>query len=293
MTAAPLTMLAPAKVNLSLRITGRRDDGYHLLDSIVAFTDFGDRLSVTPSDDVSFAVTGPFAGIVPTDASNLVMKAALALADRFGIRAGTGASLTLSKELPAAGGIGGGSADAAAALHLLCDLWGIDPNDEALPGIALSLGADIPVCLRGKACRMSGIGETLTAIPPLPPLGIVLVNPGAPCPTPAVFKARSGAFSPAASPLPTSWDGDALLTYLADEPNDLTDAAVTVCPEIETVLTALDTLPDCRLARMSGSGATCFGLFDTADSAQAAATALTRDPAVPGAWWVTAGQLAF
>ena len=292
MTAPKLTMLAPAKVNLSLRITGRREDGYHLLDSIVAFTDFGDRLSVSPNDDIAFTVTGPFAGIVPTDASNLVVKAARALADRFDIPAGIGASLTLSKELPAAGGIGGGSADAAAALRLLCDLWNIDPGHPALPGIALSLGADIPVCLRGKACRMSGIGETLSPIPPLPPLGIVLVNPGAPCSTPAVFKARSGSFSPAASPLPTSWDGERLLAYLADEPNDLTDAAVTVCPEIETVLAALSRLPTCRLARMSGSGATCFGLFDTTDSAQAAAAALTRDPAVPDAWWIKAGQVA-
>ncbi|NMM43245.1 4-(cytidine 5'-diphospho)-2-C-methyl-D-erythritol kinase [Rhodospirillaceae bacterium KN72] len=291
MTGPTFTMLAPAKVNLSLRITGRRADGYHLLDSLVAFTDFGDRLSVSPSNDITFSITGPFAGIVPADASNLVVKAAEALADRFDIPAGLGASLTLSKELPAAGGIGGGSADAASALRLLCDLWDIDPDHPALPGVALSLGADIPVCLRGRACRMSGIGETLSPIPPLPSLGIVLVNPGAPCPTPAVFKARVGSFSPAASSIPDAWDRETVLAFLADEPNDLTDAAVTVCPEIKTILTAFSTLPSCRLARMSGSGATCFGLFDTADSAQAAATALARDPAVPDAWWIKAGQL--
>jgi 4-diphosphocytidyl-2-C-methyl-D-erythritol kinase len=281
----PLSALAPAKVNLSLRITGRRVDGYHLLDSLVAFTDFGDRIDVSAADRLTLTVQGPFADAVPRDESNLVLKAAQRLAQAAGIEAR--AQITLTKTLPAAGGIGGGSSDAATALRLLIRHWSLSLPSEDLNRLALALGADVPVCLISKPCRMTGIGEDLSPLPPLPRLGIVLINPGRPCETPAVFRARFGPFSEKALAFNPGKTAQSLAEALQQEPNDLTEAAMQICPSIRQVLGHLAGSPGILLSRMSGSGATCFGLYDCPDQARKAAS----DLAHPG-WWVAAGGLA-
>lgn len=280
---------APAKVNLSLRVTGRRADGYHLLDSLVVFAGVGDRLSVAPSADLALTVTGPFAAGLEGDADNLVLRAARALAAAAGI-APFGA-LTLEKNLPVASGIGGGSSDAAAALRLLALYWGLTLPSATMAKLALGLGADVPVCLRRQPVRMAGIGEVITPVPPLPGgLGLLLVNPGLACPTPAIFRARAAAgagFSPAdAVPAMRAETPAALAAALAASGNDLEEAAIGLTPAIGAVLAAIGARPGCLLARMSGSGATCFGLFATEAEAEAAASALRR----PG-WWIWGGGL--
>lgn len=273
---------ARAKVNLYLHVTGRRADGYHLLDSLAVFPQVVDRLSATPADTITLAVEGPFAPALRGEADNLVLRAAHRLAEAHGRAAG--ARLVLHKELPIASGIGGGSADAAAALRLLSRLW-----DVSIPeGLALALGADVPVCLAQTAARMQGVGEILAPAPRLPRFGMVLANPGRAVPTPAVFRQRAAAgagFTPPAT-LPPAWpDAAAMAADLAATTNDLAAAAIALCPPIAEVLAALAALPGARLARMSGSGATCFALFDTPDQAAEAATRLAR----PG-WWVWGGE---
>jgi 4-diphosphocytidyl-2-C-methyl-D-erythritol kinase len=285
---ADIRVEARAKVNLSLLVVGRRPDGYHLLDSIVAFAGYGDAVAVRPAADLSLNVDGPTAGLLPAGEDNIVLRAARLLAERAGIAAG--AAILLTKRLPVAAGIGGGSADAAAALTALGRLWSVDLPEDAWTGLALALGADVPVCLRGRATRMAGIGEILTDIPPLPPAWLVLVNPMLPCPTPAVFKGRQGPFSP---PMPLESDEDlidaaALARALARRGNDLAPAAVALVPAIGAVLDALAARPGCLLARMSGSGATCFGLFAAGSEAAAAAAALA---AARPDWWVQAAPL--
>ena len=268
---------AHAKVNLHLHVTGRRADGYHLLDSLVVFPAIADRLSATPAEALTLEVTGPFAAALANEPDNLVLRAARRLAEAHGIR--PGANLVLEKHLPIASGIGGGSADAAAALRLLARLWGV-PIPE---GLALSLGADIPVCLAQAPARMQGIGEHLSAAPRLPRFGIVLANPGLAVPTPAVFRQRAAAGTPFTPPaaFPDSWpDAAAMAASLADTTNDLAEAAIALCPPIADLLAALSALPGCRLARMSGSGATCFALFDTPAEAARAAPHLAQ----PGRW---------
>lgn len=277
---------APAKINLSLRITGRRDDGYHLLDSLVAFCSIGDRIEASiPAEGLSLSASGPFAGAVPMDDGNLALRAARAVTERFGLPGGT--ALTLHKALPVAAGIGGGSADAAAALKAVCAIWGLAPDPDALAALALPLGADVPVCLDGRACRMTGIGEVLTPLPKLPAAGILLVNPGVPCPTPDVFRARSGPFSAPGGAFDPGRDASALAAALAKEPNDLTDAAIRVCPPVRNVLDRLAELDGALLVRMSGSGATCFALFAN----EAAAYAAARRLDAPDGWWTAAGRL--
>jgi 4-diphosphocytidyl-2-C-methyl-D-erythritol kinase len=272
---------APAKVNLALHVTGRRNDGYHRLDSLVVFAEVGDVLRARAGGDLSLTVTGRFAAALATEPDNLVLRAARALAAAAGIAAT--AALTLEKNLPVASGIGGGSADAAAALRLLARLWRIAPPD---PVLALRLGADVPVCLAGRPARMGGIGEALSAIPALPPCGLALVNPGVGVATREVFAARAGAFSPPL-PAPEAWpDAAALAGWLARERNDLEAPALRVQPAIGGVLAAVRARPGCLLARMSGSGATCFGLFADPAAAAAAADALAR----PG-WWTWGGRI--
>jgi len=280
---------APAKVNLTLRVTGRRPDGYHLLDSFVVFAGIGDRLSVSPAPDLSLTITGPFGGALAAAEDNLVLRAARALAEAGGI-APLGA-VTLEKNLPIASGIGGGSADAAAALRLLALSWGLSVPPEALATIALRLGADVPVCLLRQPARMAGIGEVISQVPPLPEgLGLVLVNPGLACSTPAIFRARAAAgstFSPSdAVPGRGFESAAALAEALSASGNDLEEPAIGMTPEIGAVLRAIAGTAGCRLARMSGSGATCVGLFATVAEAAAAAAALHH----PG-WWVWGGGL--
>jgi 4-diphosphocytidyl-2-C-methyl-D-erythritol kinase len=280
-----LSEAAPAKVNLFLRVIGKRADGYHLLDSLAVFAGIGDRLEGEPAEDLSLSLTGPFGAALTAEPDNLVLRAARALAETAGIV--PRARLTLEKRLPVASGIGGGSADAAAALRLLCRLWRIAPDPAALAEIAARLGADVPACLAGRPTRMGGVGERLVPAPALPAAGVVLVNPGVALATAAVFKARRGGFSPEAT-LPAAWtDAAAMAAGLAPLGNDLEPPAIALCPAIAEVLAALGAVPGCLLARMSGSGATCFGLFASAADAARAAEALAR----PG-WWIWGGPIA-
>ncbi len=282
---SPIEDFAPAKINLTLQVIGRRDDGYHQLDSLVAFADVGDRLRFAPADTLGLTVTGPFGAILAGEPENLVLTAARALQAADNV--GHGAAISLEKHLPVASGIGGGSADAAAALRGLSRLWGLDLPPGALQEIALGLGADVPVCLDSKACLMRGIGEALAPLAALPPLPALLVNPGRPLSTACVFKARQGGFSQAGATPPPE-ERDSFLAWLQTRQNDLQAAALAVCPEIASVPAALAASAGCRLARMSGSGATFFGLYDGAEAAEAAARRLRQDQED---WWVTATTL--
>jgi 4-diphosphocytidyl-2-C-methyl-D-erythritol kinase len=273
---------APAKVNLFLRVTGRRDDGYHLLESLAVFAGTGDVLHAEPADSLSLTLRGPFAAGLGAGPDNLVLRAARALAEAAGVS--SGATLTLEKHLPVASGIGGGSSDAAAALRLLARLWGLG---EVPPGLALRLGADVPVCLRPAPLVMRGVGEALSPAPALPEYGLALVNPGVAVATADVFRQASlmrTQFSPRVS-LPACWpSAGALAQALAELGNDLQAPAMALCPAIQDVLAALRRVPGCLLAQMSGSGATCFGIFATPSEAKGAA-ALGR---IAG-WWAWGG----
>lgn len=275
----PDTELAPAKVNLALHVTGRRADGYHLLDSLVVFPAIGDLVAAEPASGLSLTLDGPFAADLGTGDNNLVLRAAMLIGG--GRR---GAALRLTKSLPVAGGIGGGSSDAAATLRLLARLW-----DVPLPpaGAVLALGADLPVCLVAGASRMSGIGDRLAPVS-LPPFWLVLVNPGLPLSTAAVFAGLAGrANPPLADPERLSGFAE-LADYLRRQRNDLEAPARAAAPILPRILAALAAQPGCALARMSGSGATCFGLFEREAPALAAATALR---AARTGWWVAAAAV--
>jgi 4-diphosphocytidyl-2-C-methyl-D-erythritol kinase len=287
--AGALRLAAPAKLNLYLHVVGRRPDGYHLLDSLVAFAAVADELTFAPAADLSLAVEGPFGGSLGAGDDNLVLKAAHAL----GARA-SGAAIRLTKRLPVASGIGGGSADAAATLHGLNRLWNLGLPASALAQIGLGLGADVPVCLAGLPSFFGGIGDEIQPAGPLPRAHVVLVNPGAPLATAAVFRARAQAMAGAAYSQPARWaaavpDTLALAGMLAKRGNDLTAAAIGLLPAIVDVLAALEQQPPCLLARLSGSGATCFGLFAERGEAREAAAAIA---AAQPDWWVVATMLA-
>ena len=276
-------LLARAKVNLWLNVVGRRADGYHLLDSLVAFTDLADEVEVAAASDLSLDVTGPGTAALQDEADNLVLRAARLLAGRAGLA--PRAALRLTKRIPVAAGLGGGSADAAATLWALVELWRVAMPEEELFDLAAELGADVPMCLAGRPALVSGIGERLAPAPRLPDCAILLVNPGLPLPTPQVFAARRGAFS-SERPAPDAWcDLEAFGRELAQRGNDLTDAAVSVRPEVAEVLSALNGSEGVVHAAMSGSGATCFGLYSTVATAECAAARL------PAAWWRHAGRL--
>ena len=278
-----------AKVNLTLHITGRRADGFHELESLVVFAGVGDELEFTADADLSLSVTGPFAPAIAAagsaDEDNLVLRAARSLRARLGMT--DGVHIRLDKHLPVAAGIGGGSADAAATLLGLAEFWGVD-DTAMLSEIGLGLGADVPVCLAGGSSYVSGIGERIVPVSDLPPVWLVLANPGRPLATGAVFAARKGAFSvpqPWTGPTATAMD---LAARLAAYRNDLEPAAQSLMPEIDDVLGALLTTDGCLLARMSGSGATCFGLFSEPSLAHAAAVSIrTLRPT----WWVAAAPV--
>lgn len=284
---AAVTVEAWAKVNLYLHVTGRRDDGYHLLDSLVAFAGIGDTVTVSPADRLILDLNGPTAPALAAETGdNIVLRAARALADVAGIAAH--AHIRLTKRLPVAAGIGGGSADAAATLRALCRLWNVSLDAARLHALALSLGADVPVCLGGRPARMFGIGERLEPAPALPPAWLVLVNPREALSTPAVFQARHGCFSdpaPLTAPPP---DAGELAAMLKQRRNDLTAAAIALCPAVSVALDHLARQPGCLLARMSGSGATCFGLFAEAPAATAAAQAMTTTHPL---WWINSAPL--
>jgi 4-diphosphocytidyl-2-C-methyl-D-erythritol kinase len=275
-----------AKINLYLEVTGRRGAGYHELESLVVFAGLGDRLDFGPAETVEFACTGPFAGEVPPGADNLVAQAARALASHAGVE--PAARIVLDKRIPVAAGIGGGSADAAAALEGLAALWHLAPAPDELMRIAAALGADVPVCLYGRPALVRGVGEIIERAPPLPPAWLVLVNPGRPLATRRVFQARAGAFSPAVPWTAVARDLEDFIERLADRTNDLEPAALALEPEIGRVIERLAAAPGALLARMSGSGATCFALFATADEARGAAAAIEAEQ--PG-WWAAAAPV--
>ncbi len=280
-------MLARAKVNLYLHVLGRRDDGYHLLDSLVVFADLCDEVTASASNDLALEIDGPFAAGLAADRSNLVLRAARSLRESLGLR--EGAALRLTKNLPIASGIGGGSADAAAALLVLAELWHVDPAPALLARIALSLGADVPVCLAGRASFVGGIGEEIQPVGRLPQAWLLLVNPGVAISTQAVFGARSGAFSTPARWADPPQDFAGLLAYLEGTRNDLTEGATMLTSAITHVLEKVRALRNCALARLSGSGATCFGLFETEQAAKDAEAELRRHH--PN-WWARATALA-
>ncbi|HEX4194562.1 MAG TPA: 4-(cytidine 5'-diphospho)-2-C-methyl-D-erythritol kinase [Stellaceae bacterium] len=288
MAADPRWWPAPAKLNLYLHVTGRRADGFHLLDSLVAFSDIGDRLSVAPAPRLSLAITGPFAHDLAQDDAqkNLVWRAAEALAAK--LSRAPDVALTLEKNLPVASGIGGGSSDAAAALKALAVHWQASIDERALCAIAATLGADVPVCVVARASFFGGIGDEIAAAPPLPHAPLLLVNPGIALPTASVFRARQGAYSAASrfASAPTSVAD--LAAILKERHNDLTDAAIGIVPAVGEVLTRLAAQPGALLARMSGSGATCFALFETTAAAEAAAASLKMEQP---RWWCAAGHL--
>lgn len=284
--AVPLRRYAWAKVNLYLEITGRRADGYHELDSLVVFVGLADRLAFRPAETLELRCTGPFADAVPPAADNLVTKAARALAARAGVA--PAARIELDKRIPAAAGIGGGSADAAATLEGLAALWDLSPAPAEMEDIAVGLGADVPVCLYGRPALVRGLGELVERAPPLPPAWLVLVNPGRPLATREVFQARAGGFSPLVDWTMVARDLHELVEWLADRTNDLEPAALALVPEIGLVLDRLEAAPGALLTRMSGSGATCYGLFATAGEARAAAAAIgTEQPD----WWTAAAPM--
>jgi 4-diphosphocytidyl-2-C-methyl-D-erythritol kinase len=282
---------ARAKINLYLHVTGRRADGYHELDSIVVFADVHDGITAAPSDGLTLELEGTHAPGLAAETldSNLVMRAASALRELAGVR--QGAALTLTKDLPVASGIGGGSADAAATIRLLVKFWNLTIEPARLLDLALSLGADVPVCLRNAPARMTGIGEVLTPAPAMPRLPAVLVNPGTPVPTGAVFAGldltlattRAELVLPAAFP-----DAAGLAAFLAGTRNDLERPAIAQAPVIADVLYALERTDGALIARMSGSGGTCFALYETPQAARDAAARLRR--AMPG-WWTAETML--
>ena len=282
---------APAKINLTLRVLGRRRDGYHELESLVAFADAGDTLQLRTGAPLALEIDGPYAAVCGAPSDNLVLKAAAALAARVaGLKLG---HFVLSKELPVAAGIGGGSADAAAALRLLVHanrqiFAHIDFSDPRVREAAIAVGADVLVCLDGKPRIMRGIGDELSAPLDLPQLPALLVNPGLALPTRDVFAKFAGKFASAAPAAPVPRERADLLTWLAGQGNDLTQAAIACVPAIANVLEALAALPGVRLARMSGSGPTCFALFASAGEAEKATRQLKA--AQPG-WWVHCGRI--
>lgn len=274
---------ARAKINLYLHVLGKRPDGYHDLDSLVVFAEFGDEIEVALAPDLSLRTLGPFADRVPGSAGNLVLRAAECL--RAEGRIAAGAEITLTKRLPVAAGLGGGSADAAATLHALSALWGIDSAQVDLRKIAAALGADVPVCLVGSPSLIRGRGEDLLPAPSLPPCHFVLANPGVALSTADVFAGYDGAGAGKAALQGTSPDARALAQALSERRNDLEPAARALVPAIGETLRLIAGTPGCLLARMSGSGATCFGLFENSIDAEAAAEIVRR--AEPN-WWIEA-----
>ncbi len=286
MTLRPIeiTEHAHAKINLCLHVTGRRADGYHLLDSLVMFPEIGDRLTVEAAETLSLALDGPFAAELDAGPENLVLRAAEEL------RQGpAGAAILLQKNLPITSGMGGGSADAAATLRALTRLWGFDPDSERLAALALELGADVPVCLAQRSAFMSGVGERLAPAPATPEFWLVLVNPLVATSTAEVFAALTAYDNAPLSPAPAKFRSlDELSGWLMAQRNDLEPPAKRLRPVIGEALDALQGRVGSRFARMTGSGATCFAPFAAEAAALAAANEIrARRPD----WWVAAARV--
>ncbi|WP_435257456.1 4-(cytidine 5'-diphospho)-2-C-methyl-D-erythritol kinase [Thioclava sp. FR2] len=272
------TEFAPAKINLTLHVTGQRADGYHLLDSLVVFADVGDRVTVDASHPLGLTITGPRAAGLAAEEDNLVLRAARLM--------GGAAHLVLEKHLPVSSGIGGGSADAAATLRLLARMAG---KSLPKPEQVVALGADVPVCLEGRAVRMTGVGDGISPVSDLPEAWLVLANPGVAVSTPAVFRELAHKEN---APMPENLPGFAtvatLAAFLRDQRNDLEPPAVSLAPVIADVKTMIAAQEGCLLARMSGSGATCFGLFADENAARDAAKAIARQHPE---WWAVAAKM--
>lgn len=276
---------APAKVNLALHVLGRRPDGYHDLDTLAVFADIGDRVRVRAADALTLTVSGPFAGHAPAGEDNLVMRAARLLKERAGAQAG--AEILLEKHLPAGAGFGGGSADAAATLHALGALWRLELSLEELLEIAGGLGADVPMCLVARALRAQGKGERIDLIDGWPALPLVLTWPGRMVATVSVFAALTRRECSPLPVLPAAAGPAAAADWLARCRNDLEAPAMSLAPEISDLLDGLRGTKDCLLARMSGSGSGCFGVYGSHGAALAAARSLVT---IRPDWWVRATQ---
>ena len=278
--------IAPAKVNLTLHVTGQRDDGYHLLDSLVVFTDAGDVIKVAPANTLTLAVSGPFAFGVPTDGANLILRAAETLRHIRGVI--KGAAITVEKNLPNAAGLGGGSSDAATTLKLLAELWEVSPLSASNTEV-LMLGADVPVCMRSPTpTRMSGIGELLAPAPKLPTCALVLINPKVSVPTGAVFDGLATKQNPPMDRIPENLSFADFADWLAAQRNDLQPPAIKTAPAIKAAIDSLNKNPTIAFAGMSGSGATCFGV--TKNMADARHAARIIQVAEMG-WWVTPAEV--
>lgn len=290
MSAKTFSLHAPAKINLFLHVTGRRDDGYHLLQSIVVFAEAGDHLTFTRHDSLFIDVEGYFADDVGDLRGNLVYKAAQALGREYRITP-TG-MITLQKNLPVASGIGGGSSDAATTLRGLSKLWALPEEKERLRRLGATLGADVPACLVRRPVWMEGIGEKMMAMPEMPDMHLVLVTPPVSTPTPEVFARFARRFSGRYSaPIQFGGRRKTLQEWIADlrfYRNDLTDAAIEVSPDIRRALQAIESTPNCHIARLSGSGATCFGIYDNPAAAAAAVNKIRQEYPT---WWVKASGL--
>ncbi len=285
MSRREIEVFAPAKINLALHVTGRRDDGYHLMDMLVAFATTGDRIRVRAAIRDQLTITGPFAAAIPDDGGNLVARARDALRAAAGETACPPVEILLHKALPPASGMGGGSSDAAATLKALAQLWAL--GDIDLAAVAAPLGADVPMCLAAAPLRARGIGEVIEPLAAFPPTPAVLVNPGVEVPTPAVFRAlvqKENPPLPAISSFHTAAD---LAAYVARTRNDLQPPALAIAPVIAKVLAAIAGTGPFAF-RMTGSGATCFGLYRSAREADEAAAALT---AAHRGWYVVSTTL--
>jgi len=272
-------MLAAAKINLALHITGQRKDGYHLLDSLVCFADVGDIVTARGAGQLSLSVTGPRARDLPQGGDNLVLKAAQCFGSDLG------AAILLDKRLPVASGIGGGSADAAACLRVLSRLWDLPmPTPEA----QLALGADVPACVAGHTLRMTGIGDRITPVGNMPKFDAVLINPGVALPTHQVFQALGKKTNPPLEPFPASTRREDWLSWIKRQRNDLEAPALQIAPVMIECLTAMHETDGCDLVSMSGSGATCFGIYSSPKQARAAAMQIT---AYHPQWWIRSTSL--
>lgn len=288
-----VSIFAPAKINLYLHITGKRADGYHLLDSLVCFADIGDTISIKPAPKFSFEVKGPFAhqlsstDILPDkNSTNLVVRAAILLAEIT--KKPLQISITLTKNLPVAAGLGGGSSNAAATIWGLLETWNIPHNSPFLPHLLEKLGADVPACMACRPLRMEGIGDLITPLPLELEIPVLLINPLQPCPTANVFLNYERDFKKPLKTIDNPQSFHDFIIFLKQQNNDLYKSASRQVPTINNVLNSLTTQHGCALARMSGSGATCFGLFETMeDCTKSARDIQNNNPD----WWVQAGLL--
>jgi 4-diphosphocytidyl-2-C-methyl-D-erythritol kinase len=275
--------LAPAKINLALHVVGCRADGYHDLDTLAVFADRGDRVAVSPGDGLTLLVAGPLAGHAPPGAENLVLRAAKLLNEHANFSGG--AVIRLDKHIPAGAGLGGGSSDAAAALHALNELWELRLGLDDLIALGGRLGADLPMCLVGRALRAEGTGERIAPHPGMPALPIVLVWPGKPVSTPAAFAGLERRDNPPMPDLREARTPAEMANWLQGCRNDLEGPALRLAPEIGDALASLRGTPGCLLARMSGSGSACFAIYPAAEEAERAASIVCQ--AQPN-WWVQA-----